>query len=79
MPVKTLDKAEHQERRKHARRWLQFRKDFLYTQEKLAEALKISRRTVQLIEGGRVTPNLTTQRVFRDYSLKCQREEGRAA
>ena len=76
-----FDKAEQQERQKHAARWLQFRRDYLFTQTKLAEALGISRRTLQYIEAGAVTPTLTHQAAFRDYALKCRREfgEGEAA
>lgn len=79
MPVKTLDKAALSERRKHAAAWIKFRKDFLFTQQKLAEGLGVGRRTVQLIEHARVTPTLTTQRTFRDFARKCVREDGQAA
>ena len=79
MRNRPISKAEMREREKHARRWLQFRKNFLFTQVKLAEELGVGRRTVQLIEHARVTPTLTTQRTFRDFARKCVREDGQAA
>lgn len=76
MPAQTPtpDKAEMRERQKHARRWLELRKSYLFTQEALAAALGVSRRTVQYVEAGRAVPWLSTQAKFRDLARKCRRE-----
>lgn len=45
--------------------WRQFRRDFLYSQEQLAQALDISRRTIQSIESAAtVYPHCDIQRKF---------------
>ena len=75
MPTtQTLDKGSQQERHERARRWQQLRKDYLLTQAKLADELGISRRTVQYVEAGQMTPTLTTRRVFRDFARRCRYE-----
>jgi DNA-binding XRE family transcriptional regulator len=55
--------------------WRKFRKDHLFTQVKLAEVLGLCRRTVQLIEKGKVTPLPSTQRLFNALKVKHQHEE----
>lgn len=52
------------ERKQRALLWKGFRRDNLFTQGKLAQVLRISRRTVQQIEAARVTPHPGTIRVF---------------
>lgn len=65
--------AELKARAIRAREWRAFRRNFLYTQVVLAEALGISERSVQYIEHGKVTPGLETQRQFRILQLKHAR------
>jgi DNA-binding XRE family transcriptional regulator len=68
MPTSKLDDAKLRERQEHARRWLQFRKDYLLTQRRLAEMIGISRREIQSIEAGQVIPRFSTQILFRDFT-----------
>jgi DNA-binding XRE family transcriptional regulator len=77
MLTKELTKKESQERARVARMWLQLRKNNLLSQVRLADILGISRRTVQLIEAGEVSPRFSTQRKFRDYAEKIKREHAR--
>jgi DNA-binding XRE family transcriptional regulator len=58
------------ERRARAQLWKLFRKDNLFTQIKLAKVLRLSRRTVQQIEGAKVTPHPETIRVFASLKRK---------
>jgi DNA-binding XRE family transcriptional regulator len=69
----TEDLANEQEAR--AKEFQQFRKDFLFTQKKLAEVLGLSRRTIQAIESGQITPHAGTIRAF--IALKTRHEAGR--
>jgi len=55
-----------QERDRLAKECLDFRKKYLFSQVKLAEALGISRRTIQMIEGGLTLPHMSTRSKFRD-------------
>ena len=55
--------------------WKQFRKEYLFTQVRLAEVLGISRRTVQLIERGSVTPLARTLHRFKTLLAKYKNEE----
>jgi DNA-binding XRE family transcriptional regulator len=55
--------------------WRKFRKDHLFTQVKLAEVLGLSRRTVQLIEAGKVCPFPDTLRKFLALKAKYSNEE----
>ena len=61
-----------EERRKRAEVWRKFRKDYLITQTRLADLLGISRRTVQQIEAGTVTPHGETLRRFAVHRKTCE-------
>lgn len=50
--------------------WYSFRKDNLFTQLRLAEVLGLSRRTVQMIEAGKITPHPNTLRLFEALQAK---------
>lgn len=47
-----------------------FRRDNIMNQKTLAEVLNLSRRTIQMIEGGAITPHPATIQVFRDLAEK---------
>jgi DNA-binding XRE family transcriptional regulator len=47
-----------------------FRRDNLFNQKKLAEVLELSRRTIQMIEGGSITPHPGTIKAFKDLAAK---------
>ena len=64
MPRSKPDKEDLQIRRKRQAEWREFRRNFLFTQKKLGEVLGISRRTVQQVEAGLVTPLAETLRRF---------------
>ena len=62
------------ERKVRARVWREFRRIHLFTQSRLAETVGISRRTVQQIEGGRITPYAETLRLFEVIKKKHERK-----
>ena len=64
-------------REARSKEWCDFRRDFLFTQVKLADILGISRRCVQLIEKAKVTPLPQTLRNF--AALKARHNEGKVA
>ena len=64
-------------REKRAKEWIEFRREYIFTQKKLADVLGISRRSVQFIEGAEVTPLASTLTKFN--ALKARYENGRAA
>ena len=74
-PKPTEEDLKYREVRKQE--WLDFRKTYMFTQVKLAEVLGISRRGVQLVEKGKVTPLPQTLRSF--AALKARHQSGRAA
>jgi DNA-binding XRE family transcriptional regulator len=49
-----------------AEEMISFRKENLFNQKKLAEVLDLSRRTIQMIESGTITPHPSTISAFRD-------------
>lgn len=63
---------ELRERKQRAVAWKKFRRDYLFTQRKLAEMVGVSRRTVQLIEAGKLTPRPSTLRLFATYRKQCR-------
>jgi DNA-binding XRE family transcriptional regulator len=68
MPKRSAELTERQER---AEAWKQFRRDHLFTQRKLAEALgNISRRTIQQVEAGNITPHSSTLRLFAAFTRR---------
>jgi DNA-binding XRE family transcriptional regulator len=61
---------EREERKSRARDWKTFRKTFLFTQKFLADTVGISRRTIQEIEAGNITPHPATLRTFHTFRMK---------
>ena len=59
-----------QKRRERAEIWRLFRADNMLTQERLAHNVGISRRTIQLIENGHITPQAETLRRFASFKRK---------
>jgi DNA-binding XRE family transcriptional regulator len=49
-------KEEENKRKARAKRWREFREEFMLTQWNLAELLGFSRRQIQNVEAGRFTP-----------------------
>lgn len=47
-----------------------FRKNNIFTQKRLAEILVLSRRTIQMIEAGLITPHPSTITAFRELVAK---------
>jgi DNA-binding XRE family transcriptional regulator len=64
MPKPSTTSEELDERVLRQREWRTFRREFPLTQSKLAEKLEVSRRTVQSVEAGTVTPHPKTLRRF---------------
>lgn len=62
------------ERQQIASEFLEFRRRYLYRQIDLAEALEISRRSVQMHEAGMVLPNLRTRARFLELKKKQKKD-----
>lgn len=62
-------------RQRRAREWKQFRRDHLFTQERLAEVLGVSRGTVQNVERQLHDPMAQLEGKFR--ALKAKHAKGR--
>jgi DNA-binding XRE family transcriptional regulator len=78
--TKTLDEklTLKEESESRAREWSKFRRDNLFTQQKLAEILGVGRRTIQMIEAGKVLyPHPETIRKF--LVLKAKYKNRKAA
>jgi DNA-binding XRE family transcriptional regulator len=58
------------EREKLAHEVLDFRRRYLLSQIRMAEVMKVSRRTVQMIEAGQVLPHMVTRRKFLDLKIE---------
>jgi DNA-binding XRE family transcriptional regulator len=58
--------AMEEEKRNRAKAWKKFRKDYLYSQEFLAQTLGCCRRVVTAVESGESIPTPRIQRAFRD-------------
>jgi len=75
-----LSSDELKRREKLAMEWKLFRRNNLFTQKKLAEVMGVSRRTIQQIEGARVTPHPDTVREFlklkSKYDLNADIQQG---
>jgi len=67
-----LSRENQRQRAERALEWRQFRRDFLFSQSNLAEALICSRRTVVSVEGAKevINPHPDLLRRFRDLRLK---------
>lgn len=70
-------KEELNRRKARAKVWTEFRKENLLSQTALASILEMSRRMIQYIEAGVVTPNKEIQERFADLMRKYQREKQR--
>lgn len=62
MPRPKPTDADIEEREERASRVKKFMKDFLFSEVRLAETIGVSRRTIQMIKAGKVTPHPDTQR-----------------
>jgi DNA-binding XRE family transcriptional regulator len=72
MPRLKPTRRDLKERQARAVEWKSFRKVYLFTQKRLGDIVGISRRTVQQIEAGKVTPHPATLRKFISYRQKCE-------
>jgi len=79
MSSPTPNASAIQERINRANEWKTFRKTFLFSQRNLADAIHLSRRTIQAIEAARVNPQYSTQRKFRDLRIAQERTSSAAA
>jgi DNA-binding XRE family transcriptional regulator len=67
MPVMTPSPEDQKRRTVRAAEWKKFRRDYLFSQRNLADALRCSRRTIVSIEGGvTMNPHPELLRRFRD-------------
>ena len=57
-------------RKERANEWKRFRQDYLFTQRRLAGIVGISRRTIQQIEGAKITPHNDTLRLFAAFKKR---------
>lgn len=64
MPRRKPTPADIEKRKERSLEWFNFRDEFLFTQQRLAEILGLSRRTIQMVESGKITPHPETLRVF---------------
>lgn len=74
MPRPKPDENDLKVRVVRQREWCAFRTQYLFSQKKLAEVLGISRRTVQQIEAGRISPHQETLRLFSRLKEKYESE-----
>lgn len=75
MPKPKPTEEDLKDRQTRRQEWTRFRKEFLFTQTKLADVLGISRRTVQFIEAGELTPLTSTLRRFNALKAKYHEEK----
>ena len=76
MPRPKASEKDLERREVRRGEWSSFRTQYLLTQKRLAEVLGISRRTIQMIEGGKITPRANTLRKF--LVLKSKYEDSSA-
>jgi DNA-binding XRE family transcriptional regulator len=67
------------ERESIALETLKFRQKYLFTQFSLAEHMGVSRRTIQMIEAGRVMPHPSTRRAFIELKRTFANQKTEAA
>ena len=60
-----------------AKEWIDFREEFIFTQIRLAETLGLSRRTVQMVESGKISPHPETLRKFNALAATHRNEKKR--
>jgi DNA-binding XRE family transcriptional regulator len=77
MPRLHPTEEELKERQRRAKVWRDFMADKLFTEQRLADTLGISRRTVQMIKAGRVSPHKDTLRLFDALKTKHDKEAKR--
>lgn len=70
MPRKKPDEDDIKARERLAEEMISFRKNNLFTQKKLAEVLDLSRRTIQMIETGSISPHPGTLRAWKALVAK---------
>jgi DNA-binding XRE family transcriptional regulator len=68
-------KKELKERADRAKEIKQFMKDNLFTEVKLAEVLEISRRSLQMIKAGNVTPRMDILRKWNTLKNKYDKNK----
>lgn len=59
-----------------AKEWVDFRFDNLITQKTLADTIGVSRRTIQMIEAGSITPYPKTLRKFEAFVARTNGNKG---
>jgi DNA-binding XRE family transcriptional regulator len=79
MPGRKRTEEEIAEREGLALEFKTFRRDFKFSQKKLADTLEhgACRRTIQMIEAGKVNPNPDTLKRFRELMRKHKANKGR--
>lgn len=70
MPRPKPTKQDLKDRVTRAKEWRSWMKENLFTEKKLAEVTGISRRTIQMIRAGKVTPHFDTLRIFSALQAK---------
>ena len=65
MPRRKPDEYDLQAREQLAEEMKSFRRNNLFQQKRLAEILNLSRRTIQMIEAGLITPHPSTLEAIR--------------
>lgn len=70
MPRRKPDDDDLKAREVLAGEMISFRKSNLFTQKKLADILDLSRRTIQMIESGKITPHPSTITAFKSLVAK---------
>jgi len=58
-----------------AEEWKMFRRNHMFTQRRLAQMIGVSRRTIQQVENGYITPHQQTVRLFEAFKRKHTREK----
>lgn len=66
-----------QQRRTYADFLLDLRQEYWLSQIRLCELAGISRRTLQMLEGGQATANFSTQRRIQKVALALRREQAK--
>jgi DNA-binding XRE family transcriptional regulator len=73
--VPTLERGQLRARERRAKEWVDFRRNYLFSQRKLAERLGCARRTIVSIESATTTlPHAELPQKFADLRRKHERE-----
>ena len=72
MPRPKPTKQDLEDRVTRAKEWREWMKANLFTEKKLADVTGISRRTIQMIKAGKVTPHFNTLRTFSALQSKYE-------